>query len=69
MKEVTRTIWDDAINEYRDYGFNIDITDAFLLKLFFKDKEIATFYRNMVTPGELQSTCETYLKSIAGEPN
>jgi len=67
MKQTTRTIWDDAIKEYKDYGFRIEYPEDFLLVLYFKDKKIATFYRDQITPEILRKGCENYLKSIKGE--
>ena len=67
MKQITKTIWDEAIEEYKDYGFNINMPDDFLLELYFKDKKIATFYRDKVTPEVLLEGCKNYLKSISGE--
>ena len=64
MKQTT-TIWDEAIETYKDYGFNINMPDDFLLELYFKDKRIATFYRDKVTPGVLREGCKNYLKSIS----
>jgi len=65
MKQTT-TIWDEAIEDYKDYGFNINIPDDFLLELYFKDNLIATFYQDKVTPEILILGCENYLKSIMG---
>ena len=67
MKQTTRTIWDDAISDFEDYGFRIDLSEAFLLELYFKDKKIATFYRDKVTPEILREGCKNYIKSINGE--
>lgn len=67
MEQTTKTIWDDAIEDYRDYGFRIELPGDFLLELYFKDKRIATFYRDKVTPGVLREGCKNYLKSINGE--
>ena len=63
MKQTT-TIWDEAIEDYRDYGFNIELPDNELLELYFKDKLIATFYQDKVTPDILIRGCGNYLKSI-----
>jgi len=63
MKQIT-TIWDEAIEDYKGYGFNINIPDDLLLELYFKDKLIATFYRGQITPDILTSGCKNYLKSI-----
>ena len=63
MKQTT-TIWDEAIEDYKDYGFNIEIPDNELLNLYFKDKLIATYYQNKATPEILILGCENYLKSI-----
>ncbi len=67
MKQTTKTIWDEAISDYQDYGFNINIPDDFLLELYFKDKKIATFYRDKVTPEVLREGCKNYLASISRE--
>ena len=63
MKQTT-TIWDEAIEDYKDYGFNIELPDNELLELYFKDKLIATFHRDKITPNILIDGCENYLKSI-----
>jgi len=65
MKQTTRTIWDDAISDYQDYGFRIELLEDFLLELYFKDKKIATFYRDKVTPDVLKEGCKNYLMSIS----
>lgn len=67
MKQTTKTIWDDVIKDYQDYGFRIELPEAFLLELYFKDKKIATFYRDKVTPEVLREGCKNYLKSISVE--
>ncbi len=67
MKQTTKTIWDDAIEEYTDYGFRIEFPEDDLLELYFKDKKIATFYRDKVTPEVLREGCKNYLKSISRE--
>jgi len=64
MKQTT--IWDNTIEDYKDYGFNINTPDDFLLELYFKDKLIATFYRDQITPDILTKGCKNYLKSIMG---
>ena len=64
MKQTTKTVWDEAIEDYKDYGFNIEIPDNELLTLYFKDKKIATYYQDKVTPEILMLGCENYLKSI-----
>ena len=65
MKQTTKTIWDEALEDYKDYGFNIDIPDDFILELYFKDKLIATYYQDKVTPEVLREGCKNYLKSIS----
>ena len=65
MKQTTKTIWDEAIEDYIDYGFNIELPDNELVELYFKDKLIATFYRDKVTPEVLREGCKNYLKSIS----
>lgn len=67
MKQTTRTVWDEAIEEYKDYGFNIELPDGFLLELYFKDHRIATFYQYKITPEVIREGCKNYLKSINGE--
>jgi len=67
MKQTTKTIWDDVISDYQDYGFRIELPEDFLLELYFKDKKIATFYRDKVTPEILREGCKNYLESINGE--
>lgn len=67
MKQTTKTIWDDVISEYQDFGFRIELPEEFLLELFFKDKKIATFYRDKVTPAVLREGCKNYLASISKE--
>lgn len=63
MKQ-TRTIWDDAISNYKDYGFRIELPEDFLLELYFKDKLIAIYHRDKITPEVLRGGCKNYLKSI-----
>ena len=64
MKQTTKTIWDESIEDYKDYGFNINMPEEFLLELYFKDNLIATFYQDKVTPEILILGCRNYLKSI-----
>ena len=64
MKQTTKTIWDEAIDDYKDYGFNIEIPDNELLALYFKDKLIATFYQDKITPDILREGCKTYFNNI-----
>ena len=64
MKQTTKTVWDEAIEDYKEYGFNIELPDNELLELYFKDKLIASFYRDQITPDILTNGCKNYLKSI-----
>ena len=64
MKQTTKTIWDEAIEDYEDYGFRIECPEDFLLILYFKDKLIATFYQDKITPDILREGCKTYFNNI-----
>jgi len=63
MKQTT-TIWDEAIEDYKDYGFNIETPDDFILELYFKDKLVAKLWQSKVTVPFIRQCCESYLKSI-----
>jgi len=64
VKQTTKTIWDDAIEDYKDYGFNIELPDNELLALYFKDKLVAKLWQSKVTVPFIRQCCESYLKSI-----
>jgi hypothetical protein len=61
----TRTIWDKIIGEYAEYGFNVKYPDDFILELYFKDKKIASFYRDKITPEVLQEGCKNFIKNLS----
>lgn len=42
----------------------VELPEALLLELYFKDKLIATYYQDKITPNILIDGCENYLKSI-----
>ena len=67
MAQKTKNLWDDAVGDYKDYGFCVEIPNDYLLELYFKDNKIATFYQNQITPEIVMDGCENYLKSISKE--
>jgi len=62
---MARTIWDEVIKEYQGYGFSIKYPNVFELELYFKDKKIATLFRDKITADNLRQGCENYLRSLA----
>jgi len=62
---MARTIWDEIIKKYEDYGFSIKYPSAFELELYFKDHKIATLFRDKITADDLRQGCENYLRSLA----
>ncbi len=65
MKQITKTIWDDANEEYKDYGFNLEEPDDHTLELYFKDKRIATYNQTKVTAEIIREGCKNYLTSLS----
>lgn len=56
----------DILGEFADYGFTLKEPDDHFLELYFKDKKIATYNQEKVTPEIIRQGCHNYLKNTAG---
>jgi len=61
-----QSVLDEALGEYKDFGFQLVEPDDHLLELWFKDKRIAIYNQTKVTFDIIREGCGNYLKSIAG---
>lgn len=61
-----QSVLDEALGEFKDYGFKLVEPDDHVLELWFKDKQIATYNQTKATIEIIQEGCKNYLKSIAG---
>ena len=59
-----QSVLDEALGEYIDYGFRLAEVGSDALKLYFKDKLIATYYQPRVTIEIIREGCKNFLKSI-----
>lgn len=55
-----QSVWDEALGEYKDYGFSI-VDKGNVVGLYFKDKKIATLYSDKLTIDVLRDGCKNYL--------
>jgi len=60
-----QSVSDEALGEFKDYGFELVEPDDHVLELWFKDKRLAVYYQTTATFKIIQEGCENYLKSIA----
>lgn len=58
-------ILDEALKDFKDYGFRLEQFNDDELVLYFKDKMIARYYQTKASIKIIQEGCENYLKSIA----
>ncbi len=65
MKQTTKTVWDDIISDYQEYGFKVEVVEDIFLALYFKDHKIATFFLDKITPEILRDGCKYYLANLS----
>ena len=61
-----QSVLDEALGEFKDYGFRLEEFNDDEFILYFKDKQIARYYQTKATFDIIKQGCENYLKSIAG---
>jgi len=59
------TILDSTLGEYADFGFKLERLGENTLELYFKDKKLASYNRDKVTPEIIQEGCKNYMASLA----
>jgi len=62
-----QSVLDEALGEFKDFGFSLVEPDDHVIELYFKDKKIATYNQSKLTIPILHEGCGNYLKSIMGE--
>jgi len=71
MRKYTgkQSVRDEALREYKDFGFSLVEPDDHLLELWFKDKRIAVYNQTKVTFDIIREGCKNYLASITRSMN
>ena len=59
-----QSINDEALGQYKDFGFQLVEPDDHLLELWFKDKRIAVYNQTKATFDIIREGCKNYLESI-----
>lgn len=60
-----QSVLDEALGEFKDYGFDLVEVDDHITELYFKDNRIAMYNQNKVTFEAIRQGCANYLKSIS----
>ncbi len=60
-----QSVLDEALGEFKDYGFSLVEPDDHVTELYFKDKKIATYNQTKLTELILHEGCRNFLKSLA----
>lgn len=60
-----QSVLDEALGEYREYGFELVESDDHTLELYFKDKRIAIYNQARATIEVIQEGCKNYIKALA----
>ena len=56
-----QNLLDEALDGYKDYGFELIEPDDDLLELWFKDKKVATYYQTKATIEIIRDGCHNFL--------
>jgi len=64
-----QSVLDEALGEYKDFGFQLVEPDDHLLELWFKDKRIAVYNQTKATFDIIREGCKNYLASITRSLN
>lgn len=59
-----QSILDEALGEFKDYGFRLVEPDDHILELWFKDKRIAIYNQHLATIDIIREGCKNYLVNI-----
>ena len=59
-----KNLMDEALGEFKDFGFSVQEPDDHFTDLYFKDKRIARYYQEKVTIDIIRDDCRNYLKNI-----
>ena len=59
-----QSVLDEALGQYKDFGFQLVVPDDHLLELWFKDKRIAVYNQTKATFDIIREGCKNYLESI-----
>lgn len=59
-----QSVLDEALGQFKDYGFRLKEPDDHVTLLYFKDKRIAVYNRNQLTIQILRQDCHNYLANI-----
>ena len=62
-----QSILNEALGEFKEYGFSLIEPDDHLLELYFKDKKIATYFQAKATIEIIREGCKNYLININGK--
>jgi len=59
-----KSVFDEALGEYADCGFQLIEPDDHVLLLYFKDKQIAIYNQTKATIPVIRDGCKNYLDNI-----
>lgn len=71
MRQYTgkQSVLDEALGEFKDYGFSLVEPDDHLLELWFKGKRIAVYNQTKATFDIIKKGCKNYLENITRSMN
>lgn len=61
-----QSVLDEALGEYKDYGFRLEESKEDTYILYFKEKQIAVYYRVKVTFDAIREGCKNFLNNTQG---
>ena len=61
---VKQSVFDEALGDFKDYGFSLVEPDDHTLELYFKDKKIASYNQPKATIEVIREGCQNYLNNI-----
>lgn len=64
MHTDRQNMLDEALGEFKDYGFRLEEPDDHILELYFKDELIARYNQTKATPEIIHEGCKNYLINI-----
>jgi len=60
-----RSILDETLGEYKDYGFSLVEPDSLFTELYFKDKRVAIYNQDKVTFDTIREGCRNYMTALS----
>ena len=62
-----QSVIDEALGEFRDYGFELVKPNDHVLELWFKDKKIATYNQTTATFDIIKQGCRNFLANMLAQ--